>query len=585
MSKAGKNAYQTKSSEKKLRGEVFTPVWFAEAVVRQAAAAVSAGSSGIWGVVVDPACGDGAFLEAVVRVRVAMAAVHGESSSLGTGTSLTAGLYGFDLDPSNVEKARARLRAVAAELGLSGEVTVEAGDALAPAGWIGEEGPSVSGALGAMKARTGDFARGIDLVVGNPPYVDAKRLSEVEKINLRAWFPDVAGGAADLCLYFLHHFVGHLAPGGRLAFIVPNKLLIANFAKQFRQRLVEDRLLHELMFVSHLAVFSKTAVYPVVMVLGNEPAPKLTIHRPETVEELRENKGQTRDVPHDLYSVTAPKCIFPMPSQAVEAALLEKLCSQARVRIRDVLDIRWTISFHATGLRDRYVFEEKPDSPYAMPFVGGARFSGNAEVQRYTATWAGTWIDYDEDRARKDKNPLPARSLFSGGVIPICQNALRLRAAWTKQGWAFKDTFLLGRPIVARGEPASRPSGRFGPPGGLFASLADASDKDSERALSEHPRAIVALLNSDLAHFFYAHVFYASHINGGYLHYLAPYVAEIPLGTWDVTLAERADALVRKLELAPEDDGLDLAVQELVATVFGLSASEASAVANFAGRG
>lgn len=556
MSKVGQNAYQAKSSENKLRGEVFTPVWFAEVVVRRAAAAVAPDSAGLWGVVVDPACGDGAFLEAVLRVR---------ASGPAGGRNAVAKLYGFDLDPGNVEKARVRLGAVVAELGLVGEVAIESGDALSPDGFSaelrdGEPDDRRPRALIAMKQHSGDFASGIDLVVGNPPYVDSKRLTDAEKFNLRAWFPDAAGGAADLCLYFLHHFVSQLSPGGRLAFIVPNKLLIAKFAERFRRRMVDERLLHELLFVSHLDVFAKTAVYPVVMVLGNEPARHLSVTRPDTAHDLRENNGQRREVPHSLFGVTEPKCIFPLPSQPAAAALLEKFCSQASKRVRDVLDIKWTISFHATGLRDKYIFEEKPDSPHAMPFVGGARFSGNAEVQRYSAKWAGTWIDYDEGRARDDKNPLPKRALFAGGVIPICQNTLRLRAAWSEKGWAFKDTFLLGLPIASAGP------------------LAPA------HPLVHYPRAIVALLNSDLAHFFYAHVFYASHINGGYLHYLAPYVGEIPLGKWDVDMAKQADALVRKLEKAPDDTALDAELQALVATAFGLSAEETLVVAKFAVR-
>ena len=546
-----KNAYQAKSSEKKLRGEVFTPDWFARVVVERAQSYAT--GRGLGGVVVDPACGDGVFLEASLRARWARPELRSKGVD---------GLFGFDLDPGNVEKTRVKLAAVCSELCVEGRVTVEVGDALAPAGLMG--GLLGSSALSAMRQGVGPFANGIDLVVGNPPYVDSKRLSDSEKVDLRTWFPDAAGGAADLCVYFVHHFVNTLAPGGRLAFIVPNKLLIAKFSERLRQRMVGGRLLHELIFVSHLDVFAKTAVYPVVIVLGNEPAERLAIHRPATTQELRKNTGQRRDVLHGLYGVTEPKCIFPLPSQAPEAALLEKLCSQAGERVRDVLDIRWTISFHATGLRDRYVFEGKPDSPFAMPFVGGARFSGNAEVQRYSATWGGTWIDYDEDRARKDKNPLPPRTLFEGGVVPICQNALRLRAAWSENNWTFKDTFLLGIPKA-----------RVGP-------LLPAHPVVPEHPLIQHPRAIVALLNSDLAHFFYANVFYASHINGGYLHYLAPYVGDIPLGNWDVAMAKRADGLVRKLEHAPNDQALDAEVQDIVATVFGMSAEESVVVANFA---
>ena len=114
---------------------------------------------------------------------------------------------------------------------------------------------------------------------------------------------------------------------------------------------------------------------------------------------------------------------WPLPPEPVSGALVSRLLQDVRGSIGDRFNIRWTISFHASGLREQYVSDQPPDSPHARHFVGGGRFAGNREVEPYHLRWGGTWIDYDMERARRDKNPLPSLSLFLQPKVAICQNA------------------------------------------------------------------------------------------------------------------------------------------------------------------
>ena len=513
-----KNYFQKRTSESKLRGEVFTPEWLADAIVARCA-------SQLCGVVVDPACGDGVFLLAVLRARLANPALK----HLGA-----RGLYGFDIEPGNVEKARVRLMEALKDAGVESPVEVDVGDALG-------EIEARDGVLGQLKRRTGAFAAGIDLVIGNPPYVEAKRLSKEEKARLKRIYPDAGNGPVDLCVYFASAFLGQLSKNGKLAFILPNKLLVARYADRLRRKLVEEARLQEVLFLSHLPVFARTAVYPVVLLAGNTQNPRtssLICHRPPTQDALIAGQTHPVEVPHALYAGTQTCAIFPFPLVKSEQVLLSRLCQGPR--ISDVLEFRWTISFHVAGLRDRYVFDHTPESPHAMRFIGGGRFAGNAEIQRYRTQWAGSWIDYDEERARADHNQLPPSSLFQRPKIAICQNALRLRAAWDEQGFALKDTFILGIP------------------------------KQGEHPLCQHPEAIVALLNADLVHSFYSQVFHGGHVGGGYLHFLAPYMEDIPLGRWTIEQAQAAAGLVRALMVCEDDEQareLDHQVQRIIAEV------------------
>src|SRR5207247_298836 len=106
------------------------------------------------------------------------------------------------------------------------------------------------------------------LVVGNPPYVEAKRLPREMKVVLKSRYPDAVVGAPDLYLYFLHACLGWLRDGDRLAFVLPNKLLVNANAQSIRERLLEARYLRALWFATQAQVFSDASVYPVVLFAG-----------------------------------------------------------------------------------------------------------------------------------------------------------------------------------------------------------------------------------------------------------------------------------------------------------------------------
>jgi hypothetical protein len=252
-------------------------------------------------------------------------------------------------------------------------------------------------------------------------------------------------------------------------------------------------------------------------------------------------KGElgTQKTMASLYQATQTCSIFPLPAKPAEREKLLALCA-CKEKLSDIVEFRWTISFHAAGLREKYIFDQKPESPFAHRFLGGAAFSGNSEVQRYQLAWQGSWIDYDEARARADNNQLPPLKLFERPKIIICQNALQIRAVLDREGFVLKDTFIAAFP------------------------------KDTKHPLVQYPEAIVALLNSEIVHFFYSQVFQGGHVGGGYLHFLAPYLEDIPLGSWTDTQAREASRLVELLRTSEgaEFMRLDTQLQQVVAAAF-----------------
>jgi len=111
---------------------------------------------------------------------------------------------------------------------------------------------------------------GFDVVVGNPPYLNAielnQSLSSFEKPYWKTKFSS-AYGAYDLYLIFLEQGVNLVKSDGNSGMITPNKFLSAPYAKAFREYMIGNTCLLRLLDVSSLSIFEGPSVYPVVSIL------------------------------------------------------------------------------------------------------------------------------------------------------------------------------------------------------------------------------------------------------------------------------------------------------------------------------
>jgi len=108
---------------------------------------------------------------------------------------------------------------------------------------------------------------GFDVVIGNPPYVDSenmvKNMPQFREFCTQKYRS--AKGNWDLFVLFIE--IGYLftAPTGCVSFIVPNKLVAAEYAKEIRTIMAENSV-NEIRDYSNVRVFKEAAVYPVTFV-------------------------------------------------------------------------------------------------------------------------------------------------------------------------------------------------------------------------------------------------------------------------------------------------------------------------------
>ncbi|MFX0187424.1 MAG: Eco57I restriction-modification methylase domain-containing protein [Candidatus Hodarchaeota archaeon] len=109
-----------------------------------------------------------------------------------------------------------------------------------------------------------------DFIIGNPPYIENKKLkNKIYKKQLYNKFYS-AYRLFDISILFIEKSLQILKKNtGYISFILPNKFLSSDYGIKIRDLLINKTELREIINISSLPVFHKTATYPVILSLKN----------------------------------------------------------------------------------------------------------------------------------------------------------------------------------------------------------------------------------------------------------------------------------------------------------------------------
>jgi len=222
--------------------------------------------------ILDPSCGSGAFLVGAFDYLMSEhQRVHAIlqpdifNQDLFVRQILLNNLYGVDLNSESVEIAKLSLWLKSARPGqklTSLDENIKCGNSL------------ISDELVADKAafnwqREFQFLEsegGFDVVIGNPPYVRADimvKSNPLEREYINREY-ETAKGNWDLFVPFYQKAFDLLKRGGLCSLIVPNKILVADYAEQLRRYLLSKGSVIGIVDVSRVGVFD-VDVYPVIL--------------------------------------------------------------------------------------------------------------------------------------------------------------------------------------------------------------------------------------------------------------------------------------------------------------------------------
>jgi type I restriction-modification system DNA methylase subunit len=230
----------------------------------------------------DPACGSGAFLNQALEFLMKEHAYIDELYARLFGASivfqdvrnhiLEKNIFGVDINDESVEIAKLSLWLRTAERGrklTSLNNNIKCGNSLI-------DDPEVAGekAFNWQKEFPTVFEKGgFDVVIGNPPYVNAndikKNSTELEYNFLKKSYK-TAKGTVDLYIYFFEKGLDITRKNGCLSYITPNRFLSASYGKAFREYLLSNFKLLSLVDYSDKAVFQDASTYPVITFISNQ---------------------------------------------------------------------------------------------------------------------------------------------------------------------------------------------------------------------------------------------------------------------------------------------------------------------------
>ena len=128
---------------------------------------------------------------------------------------------------------------------------------------------------------------GFDIVIGNPPYVEAKKLKYIA--NTLKGIYQVYSGTADLSIYFAEQGLSLLGNKGTLCLITTNKFFNTGYGKKVRELFVNNKI-HKIINFEQVEVFEDILVSSVILEITKEVAPPQNIFTYERFYKLNKEE-------------------------------------------------------------------------------------------------------------------------------------------------------------------------------------------------------------------------------------------------------------------------------------------------------
>lgn len=226
--------------------------------------------------IIDPACGSGLFLLKAFDLLCSFWKQRfGYFRAKDARYILENNLYGVDVDASAVDATKDHLIKKAKEFGVDSadlEHTICQGDALMqPTSYPQREMLFDDGGLEEVfhwhKKFPQIFDRGgFDCVIGNPPYIRIQRIQPIERRTKYVKLYETARGRFDIAGLFIELANSITKVGGRVGYVVSNKLLSTSSAIRLRDYILTHYTLIEIVDLADTKLF-QAAVLPMILIM------------------------------------------------------------------------------------------------------------------------------------------------------------------------------------------------------------------------------------------------------------------------------------------------------------------------------
>lgn len=246
---------------------------------------------------VEPACGDGAFLGEIASRIITSCLQHGRPL-----TDATDAVRAYDLRQANVSAARATVVQRFVEAGLTNEAALEVADA-----WVVQA----------------DFLladwepESVDFVVGNPPYIRPEEVPK-ERMNLYRAACHTMTGRADVYVGFFEVGLGLLRKEGTLGFICADRWMRNAYGRRLRDLVVSEFAVDATIEMHDVDAFADdVSAYPAITIIRRAKQEAAVV----VVAQAGFEEGEALDLATWMQSSPHVGAVTSLPS-GTEAAVL-----------------------------------------------------------------------------------------------------------------------------------------------------------------------------------------------------------------------------------------------------------------------
>lgn len=469
--------------------------------------------------ILDPACGSGAFLIEVFNLLVREGhEVNSALSELRLGQAdifrwdkhiLQNNLFGVDLNGESVEITKLSLWLKTAnprEPLTYLDNNIKCGNSVLDSNTLAKRSAFHWEKEFSSIIESGGF----DIVIGNPPYINANRLSKIYGKKVKDYWKKrfaSASGAYDIYILFFELGLTLLSKNGLLGFITPNKYLSAPYSEELRKLILDKYTMQECVDLSNVRVFEDPSVYPIITIFQNSIAKKShTISLPLFEDGTFVADSSSLDL---NYLHVLPAKMFSL-LLAQNRDLTIKILKNGKP-LSEIAEVNATSTASEADYISQYIKEDDGVSH---------KLINTGTIDRYCSLWG---IKELTDSGKKFKNPVVDLDEIelSDHRLHIYNSAKIIFAKLANFPEAFLDS---------KGE---------------FLSINTNCVFDPQQEINLE--FLLALLNSKVMRFTYEEFFGALRMSGGYLQFQAPQLRCLPIATG--TKPQRKAISTRSIEI------------------------------------
>ena len=345
-------------STEKLTGRIYTPHF----VVCKILDDIAYNSTNILEkTIIDPACGDGRFLEEVVKRIIKFSTENDLKKNLEC-------VYGWDIDNTAINKCIENLNDLIKYKNIDVKWNICTTDSI--------KKYSISDLFCV------DEVPKFDYIVGNPPYIRIQNLDAEQRQYIQNNYVFCKSGSTDIYIAFYELCLSLLSENGVCGLITPNTFLFTETARQMRQHFAKNKLLLQITNYADIQLFDNATTYSVITIFNKKHNANFKFQKAITEATFEERTIDYLELQEPFWQLTTNK------KETIKGKKLKDICN-IHVGITTLCDSVYIFSIDE--INENFVYANtklkgkiKLEKPILKPIIKGSKLKHSAdEIKEY----------------------------------------------------------------------------------------------------------------------------------------------------------------------------------------------------------